>query len=146
MDIVYVLKTICGNQLPDINFIDNSIKITIEGPAKAVNSIHLEQKLRNLKCISISSASVLDWLYFLKFINPYYYDIVIKNPIDIQNDMNNLFNSLISNRISIPWVDDKDETKLAQETADITRINESMLETSLNNSDINDDDYVLGVI
>ena len=71
---------ICGNQLPDINFIDNSIKITIEGPAKAVNSIHLEKKLRNLKCISISATSVLDWLYFLKFMNPYYYDIVIKNP------------------------------------------------------------------
>ena len=132
---------ICGNQLPDINFIDNSIKITIEGPAKAVNSIYLEQKLRNLKCISISATSVLDWLYFLKFMNPYYYDIVIKNPIDIQNDMNNLLNSLINNRISIPWVDDKDETKLAQETADITRIDESLLEKSTNKDD--NDDYIL---
>ena len=53
---------VCGLQMPDPQFINRNVQITIEGPRRAMNSPHLEGLLRRSGILQVPANDIIQWL------------------------------------------------------------------------------------
>ena len=109
----------CANQMPDLQFIQKSIVITVEGPGKTLHSCNLERCIKNLGAMRVDSDKVIDWLTALRFLHPQYQNIEIA--ADINAIMENSRNNLVSNAIKLPWTKN-DATTADMNTSDISKL------------------------
>jgi hypothetical protein len=93
---------ICGNRMPDIAFAGRSCVITLEGPRGSFRCPRLEGLLLGSGVLSARPDVVVDWLWFLKFMNPEYANINILDEVDTEGELNNLRTNLVANRQEMP--------------------------------------------
>jgi len=63
---------ICAQRMPDTDFVSKNVQITIEGPSDVINNNLIEGRLRKSGILTVPANDIIDWLYLLKFVNPYY--------------------------------------------------------------------------
>ena len=121
---------ICGQTMPDVEFVSKNVQITIEGPRDVITNNLVEGCLRNCGLLTVPADDIIDWLYLLKFVNPNYYDIDILSNDRVTQAVDNIRENLITYRIPLPFEENENSHISAQNistraAADFTRVEES---------------------
>ena len=112
----------CGIIMPNLQFAEETIEVTVEGPQGLTHNIRLEYLFRRLGALRAAPINVLTWLHALHFLSPIYHNITVNENIngEFDNDLHQFRNRIFRNATLMPYPSRQTETDRDVATSDIT--------------------------
>ena len=111
---------VCAHLMPSAAYAGREVVVTVEGPQGGLRSRHLEGALRQLGILRGTADDAVDWLWASYFLNPIFANISVLEREEAKVQMDLLINTLIGNKVLLPWANSKAEQDAAMARADVT--------------------------
>ena len=112
----------CGNIMPNLQFAEQTIEVTVEGPQGMTHHTRLEFLFRRLGALKAAPINVLTWLHALHFLSPIFRSIIVNENIngEFNNDLHQFRNRIFRNASLMPYPSRQTEIDRDVATSDIT--------------------------
>jgi len=111
----------CGNIMPNLQFAEETIEVTVEGPQGMTHHTRLEFLFRRLGALKAAPINVLTWLHALHFLSPIFRNITVNENIngEFDGDLHQFRNRIFRNASLMPYPSRQTEIDRDVATSDI---------------------------